>query len=426
MPDPSPDSNPPPAGRLAALQYRDFRLFWTGLLVSNIGTWMQMTATNWLLYELTNSPVQLGLNGVFRAVPAIGLGLISGTFADRYDRRWLLLWTQVVLGMLTLGLAVLDHSGNIETWQIYTFTFISSMVGSFDGPARQALFPSLIPRSALPNAVALNSLLWKGAALIGPSLGGIAISFMGTSGAFYANAASFFVVVFALLLMRPSPTPGIQRRHFLSQTTEGFSYIISQPVVLGIMIMEGASSLFGLNHAILTIFASDILRVGAQGFGLLQSARGLGAVIGSSLYIAIGQRPGQGGILFIAAIVYGMSFALFGLSPTFLLSLLIMTLVGATDTIWAAARGTILQMNTPERFRGRVMGVFQLSNRGLHPLGQMQTGLIVPLIGAREATVVGGILVSMVTLIASWKVPQIPKFRWNEANIQTEELGARK
>ncbi len=137
-------------GRLAAFGYRDFRLFWLSLFISNIGTWLQMTATNWLLYQLTNSPVQLGLNGVFRAIPAITLGLISGTFADRYDRRRLMLWTQLILGALSLGLGILDHAGHIQGWQIYLFTFISSSVGSFDGPARQALFPSLVPRSACP------------------------------------------------------------------------------------------------------------------------------------------------------------------------------------------------------------------------------------------------------------------------------------
>ena len=133
------EPNPQPAGRLAAFRYRDYRLFWTSLFISNIGTWMQMTATNWLLYQLTNSPVLLGLNGVFRAAPAIALGLISGTFADRYDRRRLLLWTQVILGLLALGLGILDHSGTIRPWQIYAFTFVSASVASFDGPARQAL-----------------------------------------------------------------------------------------------------------------------------------------------------------------------------------------------------------------------------------------------------------------------------------------------
>src|SRR5918992_2278913 len=275
MSNESPEPDPQPVGRLAAFRYRDFRLFWLSLFVSNIGTWMQMTATNWLLYQLTNSPVQLGLNGLFRAVPAIALGLISGTFADRYDRRWLLLGTQVVLALITLGLGLLDQSGHIQAWHIYLFTFISASVGSFDGPARQALFPSLVPRAVLPNAVALNSLLWKGAALLGPTLGGIAISAIGTSGAFYANAGSFLAVVVALLLMRAPPSAPEKRRDFLSETRAGFAYIVAQPVILGVMIMEAATSLLGLNHAMLTILASDIFRVGAAGFGLLQSCRGL-------------------------------------------------------------------------------------------------------------------------------------------------------
>jgi MFS family permease len=271
-----------------------------------------------------------------------------------------------------------------------------------------------VPRAVLPNAVALNSLLWKGAALLGPTLGGVAISLMGTAGAFYANAASFFVVVIALMLMRAPSMSRTKHRELLHEAKAGFSYILSQPVILGIMIMEGISSVFGLDHAMLTIFASDILRVGASGFGLLQSARGAGAVIGSSLFIAAGQRSEQGKILFTSAILYGIGFALFGLSPSFLLSLVIIGFVGATDTVWSASRGTILQVSTPEHFRGRVMGVFQLSNRGLHPLGQMETGLVVPLVGAPAATFLGGLLVSAVTLIIAWRIPQIPKFRWQE------------
>ncbi len=409
----SSEPNPQTAGRLAAFRYRDFRLFWLSLFVSNVGTWMQMTATNWLLYQLTESPFQLGLNGVFRAVPAIFLGLISGTFADRYDRKRLLLLTQVALALLTLGLAILDSSGSIQAWQIYAFTFISAAVGSFDGPARQALFPSLVPRSVLPNAVALNSVLWKGAALLGPSLGGVAISLLGTSGAFYANAASFLVVVVALLMMRGhSPTPE-KPQDFFGQMKDGFTYMVSKPIIFGVLVMEAVSSVFGLDHAMLTIFASDVFRVGAHGFGFLQSSRGLGAVIGSSLFIGMGQQPAQGKILITAAILYGVGFAAFGVSPSFGLAVLLLAMVGATDAIWSAARGTILQLTTPERFRGRIMGVFQLSNRGLHPLGQTETGLMVPLIGARETTVVGGLLVSAVTLMIAWRIPSIARFRWN-------------
>jgi MFS family permease len=410
----SPEPNPQTAGRLVAFRYRDFRLFWLSLFISNVGTWMQMTATNWLLYQLTDSPFQLGLNGIFRAVPAIFLGLISGTFADRYDRKRLLLLTQVALALLTLGLAILDSSGSIQAWQIYAFTFISAAVGSFDGPARQALFPSLVPRSVLPNAVALNSVLWKGAALLGPSLGGIAISLLGTSGAFYANAASFLAVVVALMMMRSYTPPAEKRHDFFGEMKDGFTYMYSKPIILGVLVMEAVSSVFGLDHAMLTIFASDVFRVGAHGFGFLQSSRGLGAVIGSGLFIGMGQQPAQGKILIIAAILYGVGFAAFGVAPSFWLAILLLAMVGATDAIWSAARGTILQLTTPEQFRGRIMGVFQLSNRGLHPLGQTETGLMVPLIGARETTVVGGLLVSAVTLMIAWRIPSIARFRWNE------------
>jgi MFS family permease len=413
-------SAPEPSGKLAALRYRDFRLFWTGLLISNIGSWMQMTATNWLLYQLTDSAVLLGLNGIFRAVPAIGLGVISGTFADRYDRRKLMICTEVTSGLLALALGLLDQTGRIEAWHIYTLTFLNASVGSFDGPARQSLFPNLIPRSVLPNAIALNSLLWKGSALIGPFLAGIAIAWMGTAGAFYANAASYAVVVGAILMMRVTSKGGGRARSLLSETSEGFSYIVSRPVVLGVMIMEAAASGFGLNHTMLTIFASDILRVGAHGFGLLQSARGLGAVIGSGFYIGIGQRPHQGRILFVSAIVYGAAYSLFGASSSFTLSLFLMALVGTCDTIWGASRGTILQMTTPDRYRGRVMGVFQLSNRGLHPIGQVQSGIAIPLIGAPAATIAGGLIVAAVTLITAWKVPAIPRFRWDHESARGE------
>lgn len=398
------------SGRFTAFRYRDFRLFWLSLFISNTGTWMQMTAVNWLLYKLTQSPLQLGINGLFRSVPAIALGIFSGTLADRYDRKKLLLVTQSLLGSLALLLGVLDHSDNIRPWHIYTITFFSAAVGSCDGPARQALFPSLVPRAVLPNAVALNSILWKGAALLGPMLGGIAISLIGTSGAFYANAASFLVVIIALVLMKTHSLPSEQPRHIVQEMKAGISFVYSHKVILGVIIMEATTSIFGLDNAMLTIFASDILRVGAHGFGLLQSARGLGAVIGSFLFITAGQRPYQGKILLVSALLYGAGFAFFGVAPSFTLALLLLTFVGAVDTIWASARSTILQWIAPDRLRGRVMGIFQLSNQGLNPLGQVETGLLVPVVGARAATVIGGLIVSAVTIATSVKLSELPRF----------------
>ncbi len=400
------------SGRFAALHYRDFRLYWTGLFLSNIGTWMQIIAVSWLIYRITRSPLHLGLNGLFRAVPAIGLGVISGTIADRYNRKKLMLTTQCLLGVLALLLGLLDHSENIQLWQIYAITFISAAVASCDGPARQGLFPTLVPESILPNAVALNSVLMKGPALIGPLLAGVVISVIGTHGVFYANAASYICTVVALLFMRtstPAPAPA-KKNGFGNDIKNGLNYVYSQKIILGIIAMEATTSIFGMDNAMLTIFASDVLRVGAHGFGMLQSARGIGAVVGSSLFIGIGQRPFQGRILLGSSIVYGICFALFGLSNSFTLSLTLLACVGAADAIWSAARSTILQWTAPNVMRGRVMGIFQIATQGLNPLGQVETGVVVPLIGAREATFFGGSIVLLITMLTTARIREIPRF----------------
>lgn len=407
------EPNPVTTRRFGALHYRDFRLYWTGLFLANIGTWMQITAVSWLLYKITRSPLQLGMNGLFRALPAIGLGIISGTIADRYDRKKLMLTTQCLLGVLALLLGVLDHSENIQLWQIYAISFFSAAVASCDGPARQALFPALVPDSILPNAVALNSVLMKGPALIGPPLAGVIISVIGTHGVFYANAASYIFIVVALLLIRtptPAPVPAT-KNGFADDLKSGLDYVYSQKTILGIIAMEATTAVFGMDNAMLTIFAADVLQVGAHGFGMLQSARGIGAVVGSSLFLSVGQRPAQGKILLASSIVYGICFALFGLSNTFTLSLILLALVGAADAIWSAARSTILQWTAPNVLRGRVMGIFQIANQGLNPLGQVETGFMVPLIGAREATFFGGSIVWLITILITSRIREIRRFR---------------
>ncbi len=418
MPDKEPltPAEPEAGGPLAALRHRDFRLYWTSLFISNIGSWMQITAISWLLYDLTDSPFQLGLNGIFRAVPTICFGLFGGTLADRYDRKRLLLVTQIALTLIALLFAILAQTGLIRVWHIYALTLASAIVGTLDGPARQALLPALVPRSILPKAIALNSLLWKGTVLIGPALAGIAISTVGTDGAFYANAASFLAVIVALILMRASSSGSGRAGHFLKDLNEGVSYVLSQNIILGVMAMEATSSIFGLDQAMLTIFARDVLQVGASGLGFLQSARGLGAILGSGLLLSLGQPRSQGKILLLSAIVCGGSFALFGLSNSFPLSLFLLLILGATDTIWGATRNTILQLKATEAMRGRVMGVFNLTNRGLNPLGQTETGLVVPIVGAREATFLGGLIVVSVSLLTAWRLPSLGRFQWQEAS----------
>ena len=378
---------------------------------------MQITATSWLLYQLTNSAFQLGLNGIFRAIPSVAFALFGGTLADRWNRRRLMLTTQVTLMLLAFLLGLLVQTGRVALWHIYALTLVSAIVGGVDAPARQSLFPSLVPSSVLPNAIALNSLLFKGTVIIGPALAGITITLIGTDGAFYANAASFLAVVLALILMKtPMAKPSLRKR-FLADLQEGISYVVNQKMLLGIMCMEAVSSVFGLDQAMLTIFARDVLHEGAQGLGLLQSSRGLGAVTGSLILIFLGQPAAQGKLLLASAFLCAVSFALFGISNFFPLSLFMLFLVGASDTIWAATRNTILQVQTADQMRGRVMGVFSVSNRGLTPLGQVETGFVVPVLGARETTLLGGLIVALVTSITAWKIPAIYRFLWRQENL---------
>jgi MFS family permease len=355
----------------------------------------------------------------------IFFGLFGGTIADRFDRRRVLFVTQIALMILAFLLGFLAQTGRIQVWHVYALTLLAAIIQSVDVPTRQALVPSLVPRSALPNAIALTSLLWKSTILVGPSLAGIAISTVGTDGAFYANAMSFLGVVIALVFMKSSSSGTVSAGGFLSDLQQGLSYVRTKKIILALMLMEAFSAVFGLDPAMLTIFARDVLQVGASGLGFLQSARGLGAVLGSGLLVAIGNTRSQGKVLVYSAIVYGLSFALFGLSPYFLLSLVLIFIVGASDTIWGAVRSTMLQMSTPDHLQGRVMGVFGLSSRGLGPLGQVETGLIVPLLGARETTFLGGALVLCASLLTAWRVPAVYRFR-SKAQVVPEVRGVNK
>src|ERR1044072_3013373 len=411
--EPLPETSlPRPAdGPFVAFRFREFRLFWIGYYISQVGNSMQQMAVSWLLYDITKSALQLGLNGAFRAVPMIVLGLFGGTIADRFDRRRVLFVTQTLLMILAFLLGFLAQTGYVQVWHVYALTLLAAIIQSVDGPARQALVPSLVPASALANAIALNSMLWKSTILVGPSLAGIAISTVGTDGAFYTNALSFLAVVIALFFMKISSSGTVRAGGFMKDLQQGLSYVAKQKIILAIMLMEAFSSVFGLDPAMLTIFSRDVLQVGASGLGFLQSARGLGAILGSGLLVAIANTHSQGKILVCSTIVYGLSFALFGLSPYFALSLVLIFITGAADTIWGAVRSTILQTNTPDHLQGRVMGVFGLSSRGLSPLGQVETGLIVPLVGARETTFMGGSLVLCASLITIWRVPAVYRFR---------------
>jgi MFS family permease len=394
----------------ASLRHRNYQLFWTGRFISQLGTWVQNTAMMWALYDITGSPLQLGLNGLFRALPAIGLGVFAGTLADRFERRRIILLTDATLFFMPLILGVLAQLGQLEPWHIYVVTLITSLVDSLGAPARQALYPNLVPIDALANAIALNSMLRRASTLIGPALAGILLGFTGIAGAFYANSASYLGPVITVLMMKGvTSRGGLKRGRMMKGFKEGLLYIKSDPILLSVVILEAFTSLFGINQVFLTVFAKDVLQVGPSGLGFMFSLRGVGGILGSMGVIYLSRARPQGTILMLSSLMLALSFAGFGFARHFSVALFFLVLLGLVDTISGASRSILLQTRTEDQMRGRANSIFQMMGRSLTPLGHTQAGLLIPLLGAR-GTVHASVLVILVSMLTiNFFYPQLKR-----------------
>jgi MFS family permease len=408
----SPESAAPPAPsnpRLGALQQRDFRLLWLGMVVSQTGSWMQQITQNWLLWELTHSPLMLGVYGLARSVPFIACSLYAGALADRVDRRRLLILTNCVNASFPLAVGALVALGRIEPWHIYLAACCSAVVDSFDLPARQALIPALVPREQLMGALALTSSIRRATGLIGPSLGGVVVVVMGAAGAFFLNGMGFLAVAAAAVLMRArvgrpkAPTTGS-----LTMVREGLSYVLHHRLLGTMMGVEAFVTICNSYQAVLPLFADEVLGVGPAGLGMLMSAPGLGAVLGSVGLVSGGDVRNKGRLMLVSGALLGVAMVCFAWSQLFLLSLVALAAVGFFDIVYGAVRNTIVQMAAPDRFRGRVMSLHTLTNRGLGPGGNFLTGGLAYAIGAPAALTV---LAVASTVLVVWRGLALPALR---------------
>ena len=400
----------PSEGYFPAFRYRDFQLYWTSQFISCCGVWMQIMAQSWALYEITGSAVGVGLNGLFRAVPSFGLGFFGGALADRYERKRILLIATALQMFASLILAWLAFTHSLTAWSIYLLTAANATVQAAGSPAQSALFPSLVPKSALGNAVAMHSILFRGSALIGPALGGIVIAVSGIAGAFAANALSYLLVVLTLPFVRTTSVGGVGKSHLMRNVVDGLAYVRSQPAICGALLLEGTVSFFSLNHVVLTVFAKDILQVGVSGFGLMQSARGVGSLAGALVIILMGnfRRPGR--TLFVLGVFHVMTFLSFAYSHVWTLSLFLLVTSGLTDTVWGTTRNLIFQYSSTENMRGRVMSISQMTFRGLNHLGQAPTGLIIALVGGRWAVGLSGLTIGGALVWTNYLYPGLKRF----------------
>jgi MFS family permease len=390
-----------------ALQVRDFRLFWFGLVVSNVGTWMQMIGQGWLVLQLTGSPFWLGLVAFCRAVPVLTFSLFAGVVADRVDRRRLLLTTQAIVGGLSLLLAVLTSLGIVTVWQIMTIASLSASVMSFDMPARQAMVPDLVGKDRLMNAVGLNSAAFNAAAVIGPSLAGVLIGAIGVAGCFYLNAVSFLATIAALVVIRAPGKGGAKRGAMWDKLTEGLRYIRGHRVVFALFALVAVPSLFGRPYQqLMPVFARDVLGGGPRLYGLLMAASGAGALLGALATASLGAFGRKGPILIGSTIAFGLALIGFALSGHIAPSLGLLVLAGGGSTLYMGAVNTLLQTTVPDEFRGRIMSVYSLILGGFMPLGGMLLGAAASLAGSVSLVVAaGGALSALCALVAAVAVP---------------------
>ena len=389
-----------------SLKNRRFFYLWLGQLLSIAGTQMQIWALFWHIRTLTDQPIALGGVGLARILPIIIFSLVAGVIADSFDRRKILFITQFVAGFLALGLGLLTQFGQITIWLIYAFTALQAIAIAFDGPARQALVPNLVPAKDLPNAFSMTSIAWQTGAIIGPALTGFVIAFGGQQAVYYVNAISYLAVIIALILIGPVPQTKTDRIAGVSWESikEGINFIVSKPVILSTMLMDFVATFFASANTLMPIIARDILHVGVVQYGWLSAAQSVGAVLAGMVISQLPEIRRQGQIFLGSVVVFGVATVVFGVSRSLVLAWLALAVTGAADSVSTIIRNTIRQLQTPDHIRGRMTSVNQIFFQGGPQLGEVEAGVLAQLFGAPFAIISGGIgcIVGMWLIIRKW------------------------
>lgn len=409
MVTPSPVTPPPPPGGpirpWASLALPDSRLLWLGFVLTQFATQSQQVANLWQVYELTHSALELGLTGLFQAVPLLVIGMFGGALADALDRRWVIYVSQVVRFVAVAVLALVTQLGAAEVWHVYASTLVFTAFGVFDRPARTALTPNVVPRHLLFNAIALQTTGNQLARLVGPALAGGVISVFGLAAMYWLIAGATLLVVALTMMMRTSGQRpvGFSALSVTAMALDGMRFLLSSRVIMGLIALDGALNFFGAFRAVMPIFADQVLGVGAGGLGMLLGAPGIGALLGSLFITSLGDVPWKRRLVMGTSLVYGLCAMPLGYSPWFGVSLLLAGVLGVCDSVGATVRQTTVQVLTPDALRGRVSSAHQMFTMGGPSLGYLQIGVVASIIGAPAALLVGGALCCLtVAAVGAW------------------------
>jgi MFS family permease len=395
------------AGR--ALRHRNFQLFFSGQLISLIGTWMQSVAQSWLVYRLTGSALLLGSVGFASQIPVFLFAPLGGIAADRFNRRTIVIGTQTASMLLAFVLAALTLTNKVQVWHVFLLASLLGIVNAFDIPGRQSFLVDMVGRDDLMNAIALNSSMFNGARVIGPAIAGILVAKIGEGWCFFANAVSYIAVIVGLLLMRVHTPVRAAGASPLEHMMEGFRFVNQTAPIRALLMLLGVVSLVGMPYVVLMpIFADQILHGGARGLGILMGATGVGALLGA---LTLAFREGVKGLgrwVAWCSAGFGISLMVFSFSHNFWLSVILLLPVGYTMMLQMACSNTLIQVMVPDALRGRVMAVYSMMFMGMAPIGALLGGALAEHLGAPLTVGMGG-LASLVG--AGWFALQLPKIR---------------
>ncbi len=366
------------------MHHRNYRLYWVGQLISLIGTWMQSTAQQWLVYRLTGSAADLGLVTFLNSLPALLLSLFAGVAVDRVDKRKSLVVTQTIMMGLAFALTALTVTRVVQYWHVLVLAALLGTVNTFDMALRQAFTVEMVGKEDLMNAIALNSSIFNGARLIGPAVAGVLVAKLGEATAFGLNGLSFVAVIAGLLMMAlPPHTPNGERPDPFGELREGLNYIGGNRTVMALGIVAALPSIFGFSYStLIPVMAAGVLGLGADGYGGMVSAVGLGALAAAFSLAALGGYRRKGRLLTLATFVFVGALAGFAVSRSFVLSLIALALAGWAMVTHLATTNTLLQLEIPDALRGRVMSAYVWCVAGTAPLGAVFCGQLAQSYGA--------------------------------------------
>jgi MFS family permease len=396
-----------------ALRHRNFRLFFTGQIISLIGTWMQTIAEAWLVYRLTGSSLKLGAIAFCAQIPVFLVAPIGGIIADRYDRRKIVIGTQVSAMVLALTYAALTllHGSDgrmlITVKEIFVLAAALGVVNGIDIPARQSFMVEMVGKEDLMNAIALNSSMFNGARIVGPAISGLLVAAIGEGWCFFVNGISYIAVIAGLLMMNVQSRRVITNESPTQHILQGFNFVKNARPIRDMLFLLGVVSLVAMPYAVLMpIFADRILHGGPEGLGMLMGATGVGALLAALSLAARSGLRGLGRVIGYAGLGFGASLIAFSLSRNFWLSVVLLVPVGFGMMLESTTSNTLIQAMVPDELRGRVMAVYTMMFMGMAPLGSLSAGAVADRLGAPLTLAIGGCLAMVAAIIFLLRLPQ--------------------